>query len=136
MYALLVELEQKVTMLSPDERAHLAEVLLESLRDTSLVDIETEWEREFESRVAAFDRGELPTYPAEASANQRHGRTLQRPHQRLGQTDPLRLGGRVGDHPGTLPEYLQPPHSTTRSEPPGTHPGSEKMAGGKTRIIR
>jgi putative addiction module component (TIGR02574 family) len=65
MSALLVELEQKVTTLSPDERAHLAEVLLESLRDTSLVDIETEWEREIESRVAAFDRGELSTYSAE-----------------------------------------------------------------------
>ena len=65
MSALLVELEQKVTTLSPDERAHLAEVLLESLQDTSLVDIKTEWEREIESRVAAFDRGELPTYSAE-----------------------------------------------------------------------
>ncbi|MEI7708932.1 MAG: addiction module protein [Chlorobium sp.] len=65
MSALLVELEQKATTLSPDERAHLAEVLLESLRDTSLADIEKEWEHEIESRVAAFDRGELPTYSAE-----------------------------------------------------------------------
>lgn len=65
MSALRVELEQKAATLSPDERAHLAEVLLESLRDTSLVDIEAEWEREIESRVAAFDRGELQTYSAE-----------------------------------------------------------------------
>ena len=65
MSALLVELEQKATTLSPDERAYLAEVLLESLHDTSLADIKTEWEHEIESRVAAFDRGELPTYSAE-----------------------------------------------------------------------
>jgi len=65
MPTLLAELEQQASMLSPDERAHLAEVLLESLRDPSLSEIETEWEREIESRVAAFDRGELQTYPAE-----------------------------------------------------------------------
>lgn len=65
MSILLAELEQQASTLSPDERAHLAEVLLESLHDTSLSEIETEWEREIESRVAAFDRGELPTYAAE-----------------------------------------------------------------------
>ena len=49
----------------PEERAHLAEVLLESLHDSSLSEIETAWEREIEKRVSAFDRGELQTYPAE-----------------------------------------------------------------------
>ncbi len=38
MSALLAELEQKATTLSLDKRAHLAEVILESLRDTSLAD--------------------------------------------------------------------------------------------------
>jgi len=47
------------------ERAQLAEVLLESLHDSSLSEIESEWEQEIEKRVAAFDRGELQTYPAE-----------------------------------------------------------------------
>jgi len=65
MSTLLAEIEQQACTLSPDERAHLAEVLLESLRDPSLSEIETEWEREIENRVAAFDRGELPTYSAE-----------------------------------------------------------------------
>jgi putative addiction module component (TIGR02574 family) len=65
MSALLAELEQQAFTLSPDERAHLAEVLLESLHDASIAEIEKEWEQEIESRVAAFDRGELPTYPAE-----------------------------------------------------------------------
>ena len=65
MSALLGELEQQACTVSPEERAHFAEVLLESLRDTALSEIETEWEREIENRVAAFDRGELRTYPAE-----------------------------------------------------------------------
>ena len=65
MSALLAELEQQACSLLPEERAHLAEVLLESLHDSSLSEIEAEWEREIEKRVSAFDRGELQTYPAE-----------------------------------------------------------------------
>jgi len=65
MSALLAELEQQACTLLPEERAQLAEVLLESLHDSSLSEIELEWEREIEKRVAAFDRGELQTYPAE-----------------------------------------------------------------------
>ena len=65
MSALLAELEQQACTLLPEERAQLAEVLLESLHDSSLSEIESEWEREIENRVAAFDRGEVQTYPAE-----------------------------------------------------------------------
>ncbi|PIQ13137.1 MAG: addiction module antitoxin RelB [Hydrogenophilales bacterium CG_4_9_14_3_um_filter_59_35] len=65
MSALLAELEQQACTLLPDERAQLVEVLLESLQGSSLSEIGTEWEREVEKRVAAFDRGELQTTPAE-----------------------------------------------------------------------
>lgn len=65
MSVLLAELEQQARTLSPEERAHLAEVLLESLHDASLSEIETEWQQEIEKRVAAYDRGEIQTYPAE-----------------------------------------------------------------------
>jgi len=65
MSALLAELEQQACSLLPEERAHLAEVLLESLHDSPLSEIETEWAKEIEKRVEAFDRGELQTYPAE-----------------------------------------------------------------------
>jgi len=65
MSALLIELEKQACSLLPEEHAHLVEVLLESLQDSPLSEIETEWEREIEKRVAAFDRGELQTYPAE-----------------------------------------------------------------------
>ncbi|MBS4098056.1 MAG: addiction module protein [Sulfuricella sp.] len=65
MSALLAELEQQACTLPPDERAHLAEVLLESLHDTSLAEIKAEWEQEIENRVAAFDKGERQSFPAE-----------------------------------------------------------------------
>lgn len=65
MSTLLVKLEQQACTLLPEERAQLAEILLKSLHDPSLSEIESEWEREIEKRVAAFDRGELQTYPAE-----------------------------------------------------------------------
>ncbi len=61
----LAEVEQQARMLSPDERARLAEVLLESLRETPLSEIEAAWDLEIEERVAAYDRGEVQTYSAE-----------------------------------------------------------------------
>jgi putative addiction module component (TIGR02574 family) len=61
----LAEIEQQVRMLSPDERARLVDVLLESLRETPLAEIEAAWEREIEERVATYDCGEVQTYGAE-----------------------------------------------------------------------
>jgi len=52
--------------LSPEERAKLAELLLESLRDAPLAEIENAWEVEIAERVAAYERGELPTFSAES----------------------------------------------------------------------
>lgn len=65
MSNLLTTLEQQARTLAPDERARLAEVLLESLHDTPLPEIEAEWQREIEKRVAAYDRGEAQVYVAE-----------------------------------------------------------------------
>lgn len=61
----LADIEQQARMLSPDERARLAEVLLETLRETPLAEVETAWNREIEERVAAYDRGQVQTYSAE-----------------------------------------------------------------------
>jgi putative addiction module component (TIGR02574 family) len=73
MSALLAQLEQQARTLSPDERAHLAEVLLESLHDAGQSDIEADWQQEIERRVAAYDRGEMQTYSvAEVFAEARH----------------------------------------------------------------
>ena len=61
----LKKLEQQARSLSTEERARLAELLLESLRDAPLAEIEAAWEQEIEKRAAAYDRGELPTFSAE-----------------------------------------------------------------------
>jgi len=61
----LKELEIQAKSLSPEDRASLAETLLESLQETPVSEIEAAWNQEIESRVAAYDRGELKTISAE-----------------------------------------------------------------------
>ncbi len=58
------EIEQQAQALVAEDRAKLAETLLESLQ-APLSDIETAWAQEIEERVAAFDRGETQAYAAE-----------------------------------------------------------------------
>ncbi len=60
----LERIEDRARSLSAEERAKLAESMLESLH-TPLADIERAWAEEVERRVEAFDRGEMPSYPAE-----------------------------------------------------------------------
>lgn len=60
----LEEIERQARALSAQDRARLAERMLESLQ-TPLAEIESEWAREIEERVAAFDRGEARAYAAE-----------------------------------------------------------------------
>jgi putative addiction module component (TIGR02574 family) len=64
MSAALKQIEDQARALTPEERAKLAEAMLESLR-SPLAEIEAAWAEEIEQRVAAFDRGEIPAYPAE-----------------------------------------------------------------------
>jgi putative addiction module component (TIGR02574 family) len=64
MSSLLKDLEKSARALSPEDRARLAESLLESLH-LPVAEVEAQWAREIENRVAAFDRGELPDYAAE-----------------------------------------------------------------------
>jgi len=62
----LKELEAQARALSPEERARLAESLLESLRDAPIAEIEKAWEVEIAERAAAYGRGELPTFSVES----------------------------------------------------------------------
>ena len=64
MSASLKQIEDQARALTAEERAKLAESMLESLH-SPLADIEAAWAQEIEQRVAAFDRGEIPAYPAE-----------------------------------------------------------------------
>lgn len=61
----LKQIEQQARALSAEDRAKLAEALLESLRSPPLTDIEKAWAEEIEQRLAAFDRGEISAYLAE-----------------------------------------------------------------------
>lgn len=60
----LKDLERQARSLDAEERAKLAEAMLESLH-SPLPDIEASWAQEIEDRVAAFDRGEMWDYAAE-----------------------------------------------------------------------
>lgn len=59
------EIERWAQSLTVEERARLAESLLESLHEPPLLDVETSWQHEIAERVAAYDRGELQSYAAE-----------------------------------------------------------------------
>ncbi|MFY9329676.1 MAG: addiction module protein [Georgfuchsia sp.] len=61
----LLELEQKASRLSDDERAQLALFLLESLEPAEDDGIEEAWRIEAESRLAEIERGEARVVPAE-----------------------------------------------------------------------
>ncbi len=61
----LKHVAQLAYALTVEERAQLAETLLESLQIPPLSDIEALWDREIEARVAAYDRGETQSYAAE-----------------------------------------------------------------------
>lgn len=64
MSASLKQIEEQARALSAEERAKLAESMLESLH-SPVSEVESTWAEEIERRVAAFDRGEIPSYPAE-----------------------------------------------------------------------
>ena len=64
MAASFKDIEQQARALAAEDRAKLAETLLESLQ-APLSEIETAWAQEIEERVAAFDRGETQAYAAE-----------------------------------------------------------------------
>ena len=65
MTDILKELERQAKALTPEQRARLAEVLLESLQEPPIAEIEAAWALEIQQRVAAYDRGELKTLSAE-----------------------------------------------------------------------
>ncbi len=65
MSALLADLKQQAGELSAVERASLAEMLLESLQDTWLPEVESAWHDEIQKRVANYEQGISPIYPAQ-----------------------------------------------------------------------
>jgi len=70
----LLELEQKASQLTPDERAELALFLLETLEPADSGDIEKEWQIEAESRLTEIKRGEATLVSAEDVFDKLHRR--------------------------------------------------------------
>lgn len=59
------EIEKSARLLTPEERARLAEAMTESLREAMPSEIEAQWEAEIKRRVEAYERGEASLVPAE-----------------------------------------------------------------------
>jgi putative addiction module component (TIGR02574 family) len=65
MSTLLDELSKKAQTLTVEERAQLAQELLESVERDADPDVQAAWEAEIASRVAKYERGEAKLIPAE-----------------------------------------------------------------------
>ena len=64
MSSLLTELSERARQLPPQERAQLAEGLLESLQEWSSPEVETAWDTEILKRIGEYERGEATLSPA------------------------------------------------------------------------
>ena len=64
MSALLDELSKRAKQLVVDERAQLAQELLESVEQEAAPEVQAVWEAEIASRVAKYERGEANPIPA------------------------------------------------------------------------
>ena len=65
MMPLLKQLEEQARTLCPEDRARLAEIMLESLHP-STIEINSAWDEEIEHRLDAFDQGLMLTHSADA----------------------------------------------------------------------
>ena len=64
MSSLLAELSVRARNLAPEERAQLAEGLLESLQERPSPEIEAAWDAEILKRIGEYERGEAVLFPA------------------------------------------------------------------------
>lgn len=53
------ELANQGKALSPQDRSRLVDMLLESLQEAPLIEVQAAWDEEIENRLAAYDRGEV-----------------------------------------------------------------------------
>jgi putative addiction module component (TIGR02574 family) len=64
MSSLLTELSERARQLPPQERAQLAEGLLESLQEWSSPEVEAAWDTEILKRIGEYERGDATLSPA------------------------------------------------------------------------
>ena len=65
MHDQVVELAEQGKALAPEDRSRLVDLLLVSLHEDPLAQIETAWDEEAERRLAAYDRGEVQAIDGE-----------------------------------------------------------------------
>ena len=65
MTDLVAELAERGRSLALEARSRLVELLLDTLHEPPLAEIETAWDKEIEKRIAAYERGEVETFAAE-----------------------------------------------------------------------
>ena len=58
MHDQVTELAQRGKALLQEDRSRLLDILLESLHETTIAEVEAVWEVEIERRLAEYDRGE------------------------------------------------------------------------------
>lgn len=61
----VTELAERGKALSREERSRLVDLLLESLHEPAIAEVEAAWEAEIERRLAEYDRGEVKAIDAE-----------------------------------------------------------------------
>jgi putative addiction module component (TIGR02574 family) len=61
----VVELAERGKALTPEDRSRLVDMLLESLNEAPLAEVEAAWDKEVENRLAAYDRGEIQAIDGE-----------------------------------------------------------------------
>ena len=61
----VIELAEHGKALTPGDRSRLVDLLLESLHESPIAEIEAAWEKEIDRRLAEHDRGEVQAIDAE-----------------------------------------------------------------------
>ena len=61
----VAELAAKAAALAPEDRSRLIDLLLVSLHEGPLADVEAAWDDEVERRLSAHDRGEIQSLDGE-----------------------------------------------------------------------
>ena len=65
MADLVAELVERGKSLSPEDRARVVDLLLETLEDPSDASIAEAWRTELRSRISAYERGEAVLFDAD-----------------------------------------------------------------------
>lgn len=61
----VIELAERGKALTPGDRSRLVDLLLESLHESPIAEVEAAWEKEIDRRLAQYDRGEVQAIDAE-----------------------------------------------------------------------